>query len=62
MVVQRTYGGGGFDVAFNVVVIKKLPQPEFNKKLRCLKVILFFSRKQIAINNGEDSDTVDIGI
>jgi hypothetical protein len=62
MVMQRMYGAGGFDVASNVIVIKEIPKLEFDKKLRCLKVVLFVSRKQASINNGERSDTVDIGI
>ncbi|MEG3147879.1 hypothetical protein U1839_24785 [Sphingomonas sp. RT2P30] len=63
LTVDSIQGEYGFDYVGIAIIVKKVPEAEFNRKLRCVRAIFFMRRLRAHISNGSQrfEDEVVIG-
>jgi hypothetical protein len=54
LTVDHIEGVSGFDYYGIGIYVKKAPEAEYNRKLRCISAIFFMRRLRADISNGDD--------
>ncbi len=62
LTVDLIQGESGFDYAGVMIYVKKVPDAEFKRKLRCVRAIFFLRRLRADISNGSELPVHDVSI
>jgi hypothetical protein len=60
--VESTMAESGFDRFMMLIFVKRVPQAEFDRKLRCVRWIFFMNRLEADISNGSERPPHDVAV